>query len=152
MALSNTLKTALVAYRVARAFPPIIPLAVGAMAVVGCAKVVTNAQKTQPLASLAGSEWGFADQPQTISFKSGGEVRGFGGCNNFFGTYVQDGQMLTFGPLASTKKFCQGMMDDESAFLQSVQKTREYEATHLSMSLIDENGTVLLQLRRKDWD
>ena len=60
--------------------------------------------------------------------------------------------MLTFGPLASTKKFCQGMMDDESAFLQSVQKTREYEATHLSMSLIDENGTVLLQLRRKDWD
>lgn len=152
MALSNTLKTAMVAYRVARAFPPIVPLAIGAMAVAGCAKVVTNAQKNQPLTSLAGSEWGFENSTQFIAFKSKGEVRGFGGCNNFFGTYVQDGQALTFGPLASTKKFCQGKMDAESSFLQSVQNTRQYEATHLSMSLIDENGAVLLQLRRKDWD
>lgn len=152
MALTNTFKTAVTAYRVARAFPPIIPLAIGAMAIAGCAKVVTDARKAQPLTSLAGSEWGLADLPQTISFKSGGEVRGFAGCNNFFGTYVQDGPTLTFGPLTSTKKFCQGKMEAETAFLKSVQNTRQYEATHLSMTLIDEKGDVLLNLRRKDWD
>lgn len=152
MALSNTFKTAVTAYRMARAFPPIIPLAIGAMAVVGCAKVVTESRKAQPLTSLAGSEWGLADFPQTISFNSGGEVRGFAGCNNFFGTYVQDGQSLTFGPLASTKKLCQGKMEAEADFLKTVQNTRQYEATHLSMSFIDENGETLLQLRRKDWD
>lgn len=152
MALSNTFRTALTAYRVARAVPPIIPLALGAMAIAGCAKVVTEARKSQPLASLAGSEWGFEDNAQFIAFKSKGEIVGFGGCNNFFGTYEQDGQTLTFGPLASTKKFCQGKMDAEAKFLQSVQDTRKYEATHLSMTFIDENGDVLLQLQRKDWD
>ena len=152
MALANTFKTAMTAYRIARAFPPIIPLALGAMAVVGCAKVVSDAKKTQPLTSLAGSEWGFADTTQFIAFKSKGEVIGFGGCNNFFGSYVQDGQALTFGPLASTKKFCKGLMKGESSFLQSVQATRQYEATHLEMSFIGENGDVLLKLRRKDWD
>ena len=130
MTLSNSLKTAMVAYRVARAFPPIVPLAIGAMAIAGCAKVMTDARKAQPLTSLAGSEWGFADTTQFIAFKSKGEVVGFGGCNNFFGSYAQDGQALTFGALASTKKFCQGKMDAESTFLQSIQNTRQYEATH----------------------
>lgn len=152
MALSNTFKTAMTAYRVARAFPPIIPLAIGAMAIAGCAKVVTDARKSQPLISLAGSEWGFENSAQFIAFKSKGEVVGFGGCNNFFGSYTQEGQALTFGPLASTKKFCQGKMEAETAFLQSVQNTRQYEATHLAMTFIDENGETLLQLRRKDWD
>lgn len=152
MALSNTFKTARTAYRVARAVPAIVPLAIGAMAIAGCAKVITEGQKTQPLTSLAGSEWGFENSTQFIAFKSKGEVIGSGGCNNFFGTYKQEGQALTFGPLASTKKFCQGLMDAESLFLTSLHDTRQYKATHLEMSFIGENGDVLLQLRRKDWD
>lgn len=149
MALS--IKTAITAYRIARVLP-IVPLAIGAVALVGCAKVVSDVRKTRPLTSLAGSEWGVKDTDQFIAFKSEGEVNGNGGCNNFFGSYTQDGNAITFGPLASTKKACQGKMRAEAQFLGFIQKTRAFDATHLEMTLLDEGGDIILRLQRRDWD
>lgn len=149
--MAISLKTAFVAYRVARVLP-IIPLAIGAVALVGCAKVVSDVRKTRPLTSLAGSEWGIRDTDQFIAFKSEGEVNGNGGCNNFFGSYTQEGNTITFGPLASTKMACQGKMKAEAQFLSSIQKARAFDATHLEMTLRDEGGKVILRLQRRDWD
>jgi len=46
------------------------------------------------------------DKELTIEFADDGTVKGFGGCNAFSGAFTLDGEKLTFGPLASTKKFC----------------------------------------------
>ena len=50
----------------------------------------------------------------TITFNSDGTLTGFGGCNNFFGSYTLTGQTsefgkgITLGPIGSTKMFCAG--------------------------------------------
>jgi len=137
------------------ALPVILPLALGALVLVGCAKVASDVRKTRPLASLTGSEWGPVEThapEQFVAFKAGGEITGHGGCNQFFGQYTQAGQTLTVGALASTKKFCDGVMQAETQFLQNLQNTRRFEATHLKLSLFDADGNALMTLRRRDWD
>ena len=137
------------------ALPIILPLAVGALVLAGCAKVASDVRKTRPLASLEGSEWGPEQNPankQFVAFKANREIRGHGGCNQFFGQYTQEGQTLTIGALASTKKFCADVMQAENQFLQNLQDTRKIEATHLALRLYNAEGEQLMQLRRKDWD
>ena len=137
------------------AFPIILPLALGTLVLVGCAKLASDARKARPLATLAGSEWGPVDTQaaeQFIAFKAGGEITGHGGCNRFFGQYTQNGSSLAFGALASTKKFCDGVMELETAFLKKLQDTRKFEATHLKLSLLNAEGNELMALQRRDWD
>lgn len=137
------------------AFPVILPLALGALVLAGCAKVASDVRKARPLASLEGSEWGpenMAAKEQFVAFKAGGEITGHGGCNQFFGQYSQEGQTLTIGALASTKKFCADVMQAENRFLQTLQDTRKIEATQVTLRLYDAEGQQLMQLRRRDWD
>lgn len=137
------------------ALPIILPLALGALVLAGCAKVASDVRKSRPLATLAGSEWGPVETlapDQFVAFKSGGEIVGHGGCNQFFGQYTQDEQSLTVGALASTKKYCGDIMQAETSFLQKLQDTRRFEATHLKLSLYDADGNELMNLRRRDWD
>jgi heat shock protein HslJ len=150
--MAISIKTAVTALRVARMLP-VVPLAIGAVALVGCAKVVTDMSKTRPLTTLAGSEWGLPDTEQFIAFKTESEVFGNGGCNNFFGSYTQEGAKLTFGPLASTKKACPGgLMQAETLFLKSIQSARWFEASHLAIVFMDDDGNTILRLQRRDWD
>lgn len=137
------------------ALPILIPLAVGTLVLVGCAKAVGEIRKSRPLASLEGSEWGPVETTATeqfVAFKSNGEIIGSGGCNQFFGQYTQEGETLTIGALASTKKFCPDIMGAETAFLKTLQNTRRAEATHISLKLYGADGAQLMQLRRRDWD
>jgi len=137
------------------ALPLILPLAVGALVLAGCAKVASEVRKTRPLAALEGSEWGpveTATFEQFVAFKSDGEIMGYGGCNQFFGSYTQDGETLKIGALASTKKYCADVMDAETKFLRNLQETRRAEATHLQLKLYDADGAQIMQLRRRDWD
>ncbi len=68
-----------------------------------------------PVSRLAGTEWlieatgGTAivsGQEPTIRFGEDGRVSGFSGCNRFTGGYTEDGDMVTFSPLASTMMAC----------------------------------------------
>ena len=133
----------------------LIPAGLALTALVACAKAVKNHQaNTAPLSTLAGSEWGFKgiDGP-FVQFRSKGEISGSGGCNNFFGTYEQNGQRLVIGPLASTKKACPPLaMDTERKFLTALQNAHRIDATHLALQLYDESGEELLSLIRRDWD
>lgn len=137
------------------ALPIVIPLALGTILLAGCAKVASDVRKARPLASLEGSEWGpveTAVKAQFVAFKAGGDIIGHGGCNQFFGQYTQEGQTLTIGALASTKKYCADVMQAETEFLQTLQATRRIEATHIALRLYDTDGQQLMQLRRRDWD
>ncbi len=133
----------------------LIPLAVGALVLAGCTKAVTEVRKSRPLTTLEGSEWGpLTPGPaeQFVAFKTGGEIVGNGGCNNFFGQYTQDGPKLTIGALASTKKMCATGMEDEAAFMKNLQDTRRAEATHKSLTLYGAEDNILMELKRRDWD
>ena len=135
------------------ALPIILPLAIGTLVLVGCAKVAGEIRKTRPLASLGDSEWTPIETTaaeQYVKFKSNGEINGYAGCNRFFGNYIQEGDILKIGALASTKKLCPDVMDAETQFLKNLQNTRRVEATHISLKLYDADGTPLMQLRRKD--
>lgn len=137
------------------ALPIIVPLALGALVLAGCAKVASDVRKTRPLASLEGSEWGPTTEQsfeQYVAFRPNGEINGYGGCNRFFGDYTQDGETLKIGALASTKKYCADVMDAETTFLKTLQNTRRINATHLMLTLFDADGAELIQLRRRDWD
>lgn len=131
---------------------------VGSLAVMAalaaCQKVLNDAPK-RPLATLAGTEWGpmQGDLDQFIGFKTGGDVVGSGGCNNFFGSFSQNGRLVTFGPLDSTKMACPPeIMDAEREFMTVLGNVRAIEATHLELTLFGDANQVLMVLRRRDWD
>jgi copper homeostasis protein (lipoprotein) len=70
------------------------------------------------------------------------QVRGFAGCNRFFGGYETDGDTLGFGQLASTMAMCP-YMDDETAFFQALEKVGAYEILGESLELRCEDGNVI---------
>ncbi len=104
--------------------------------------------------NLAGSEWGVeASSDIFIQFQSDGNVIGSGGCNNFGGTYEQNGADLAFGPIRSTKRGCMGEVGRmESTFFKTLGDTRSAEGSHLVLILRGADGTPLLELQRRDWD
>ncbi|MGB6231680.1 MAG: META domain-containing protein [Litorimonas sp.] len=123
-------------------------------ALAACQKVLSEA-KMRPLDTLVGTEWGMADDEvdRFVAFKPGGEVVGNGGCNNFFGSFTQSGRVVTFGPLASTRKVCPDpVMQAERDWLDLLGRVRAVDATRLELRLFGEDGSELAVLRRRDWD
>lgn len=59
----------------------------------------------------------------TIEFGPDGQLSGSGSCNNFFGSYQLDGENLTIDGVGSTEMWCEGFMDQETAFLGMLMKT-----------------------------
>ncbi|MEM8858248.1 MAG: META domain-containing protein [Chloroflexota bacterium] len=54
----------------------------------------------------------------TLSFVDG-QVTGNSGCNNFFGSYTQEGETVKFENLGTTRKACEAdIMDQENAFIE----------------------------------
>lgn len=144
----------------------VIAIAVAGVVLTACVKTLKETHSATPLSSLAGSEWGpefvaeleagpsdatSSEPEQFVAFKTGGEVIGHGGCNRFFGSYTQNGQALSFGPLASTRMACPDMTSEYN-FLETLKNTRTAEATHLKLILKDEAGETLMTLSRRDWD
>lgn len=62
-------------------------------------------------------------------------VRGSGGCNQLHGTYETEGDCLSFGPLATTRKMCAGIMEQEQAFFKALDATTRYQIDGESMDL-----------------
>lgn len=131
---------------------PLAVLTVGAMAVSKIAKAqIADLKGQEPLTVLEGSEWTPANGfDQFVRFMSDGDLAGSGGCNNFFGTYEQDGNELKIGSLIITKKSCPDVMGAEQAFIAALETARGFEASFKEINILDENGEVALSMRRKD--
>lgn len=77
----------------------------------------------------------------TIGFVETGKVAGDTGCNRFMGSYELDGQSLSFGPLAVTRRGCPpAIMDQERRFLGALERVAGWEVV----------GTGLLYLTGAD--
>jgi heat shock protein HslJ len=107
--------------------------------------------------NLAGTEWGFTDDaskaPRFVQFRSDGRLAGYSGCNRFTGSFTQDGNTLTMGPLATTRMACPPeAMKREQQFLALLGKVRYAEGTGLKLTLKDADDNVLAELIRRDPD
>jgi heat shock protein HslJ len=121
--------------------------------ILAAAMAVTAASAADRLASLAGSEWGFADGRDTYIQFAEKDVSGFSGCNRFRGTYTYADGKLTFSPLASTRMACPPeQMETERKILQLLEATKAADATHKTLILQDATGATLATLNRRDWD
>ena len=80
------------------------------------------------------------------------QASGFNGCNNFFGNYEIDGSMLKFGPVAATRRFCEGTSNEvEMKFMQALEKTSSWEIKDEELIFLD-NSAVLARFTTVDMD
>lgn len=66
-------------------------------------------------------------EPHIIFKLSEENVKGSGGCNNFFGTYKISGDSVQIGPLGITRKFCDSMMDQEAKFMRVLEEADKFK-------------------------
>ena len=75
---------------------------------------------------------------------SDGTVTGSAGCNNYNGGYETDGASITIGPLVSTLMFCDGAMDQETAYLALLGSADSYEVSGDQLTL-SKGDTALIK-------
>jgi copper homeostasis protein (lipoprotein) len=68
---------------------------------------------------------------------------GAGGCNLFGGSYTLKGDELSFGPLISTKMYCEGVMNQEQAYFAALEATRGWRVSGRELELTGVGGEVL---------
>lgn len=118
--------------------------------------LVLGCSGSEGTASLKSTKWelttlmelsslNFKAKP-TIEFKEDGRFTGFGGCNNFGGSYKISGKDLTTSDIYSTEKYCDAMQV-ENIFIQAIQKTGAYEIEDSKLYLYS-NGKVTAILKK----
>lgn len=78
-------------------------------------------------------------------------VSGIAGCNRFNADYEVDGNDLSFGPVATTRKLCSdppGIMQQESSFLSALSAVASFDLEGNSLEMSDSQGDVLLTFTR----
>jgi heat shock protein HslJ len=86
----------------------------------------------------------------TLVFNADGGLTGYGGCNNYFGTYTLTKTMTMFGdgisigPLASTKKYCEINGQQETTYLSVLQSAHAYSINIRQLTLTGATGNVLV--------
>ncbi len=80
------------------------------------------------LENLAGA--GVLDRAQaTLAFPSEGRASGSGSCNRFNGVVTVDGQNITFGGIAATRKACpEAVMKQEDAYFAALRNAERFES------------------------
>lgn len=77
----------------------------------------------------------------------GSRVKGFAGCNRFFGTFLFKGQVFIFNKLAATRMACRQNVSVENAFFTALDRTESYRLENGRLILLDKNDDVTMQLR-----
>ena len=73
------------------------------------------------------------------------QVGGYSGCNQFTGSVTVTGDGLSFGPIASTRRMCQGVMEQEDAFLQALESGQRYSISGEDLAIEDANGGITMR-------
>ena len=79
---------------------------------------------------------------------SAGKVVGFGGCNQFNGSYVHSGATLKFSAIAITKMACPAL-SNETAFMKELAKGSSYQIKSDQMVTISGQMPLLLFKEKK---
>ncbi|MBC9926642.1 MULTISPECIES: META domain-containing protein [unclassified Leucobacter] len=89
--------------------------------------------------------WGTPDSKQQnepgLQLGEDGKVSGTDGCNRLVGTFEVDGDTVTFGPLASTMMFCEGV---DTWLGKAVTATVKGD----NLTVLDQDGAKIGTLKR----
>ena len=92
------------------------------------------------------------DTALTAVFDADGQVSGSAGCNTYLGPYTTDGDAITIGPLAATRKLCADpeVMDQEEAYLTAMETAATYKITGDMMEMRTEDGALVATFSRME--
>lgn len=71
-------------------------------------------------------------------------VSGYNGCNTFQGEVIQKNYQINFDSFAVTKKFCEEHKNHETEFMTLLSKTKQYNITKKSLTLVGYNEQLLV--------
>jgi putative lipoprotein len=122
-----------------------------------CGGTAPTAGSSQP---IQGTEWQLESlngnppiEGSTITLAFEEETAGgSGGCNSYGGSYtVGSDNSLSFSELFQTEMACleQGIMDQESAYMQTLATAASYQATADRLEILDASGTTVLAFVRQ---
>jgi len=72
-------------------------------------------------------------------------VGGYAGCNQFTGSVTVTGDGLSFGPIASTRRMCPEVMQQEGDFLQALENAHRFSISGEDLAIENANGEVTLR-------
>ncbi|MCB8942712.1 MAG: META domain-containing protein [Ardenticatenaceae bacterium] len=105
------------------------------------------------LEQLMGTDWnlieweGMTILPNaipTIAFDENG-LRGTTGCNSYFGSFALEGTAVTIGEVGMTEMWCEGVMDQEQAFLAALQTAESLTLEGDTLTLHTAEGALTFQ-------
>lgn len=97
------------------------------------------------VSSIAGTAT-LSDQQPTLTFADG-RVSGSTGCNTVSGAFTQNGDGVTFSPMAVTQMACPDpVMSQETSFLAALNKVARASGDATTVRLLDAAGETLLTL------
>jgi heat shock protein HslJ len=88
------------------------------------------------------------DVDASIEFGADGQLSGNVGCNGFGGEYTVEGNVINFGPIISTKMFCDGPVGEQEATTLAVlseSATFSLEGDTLTITSADGNSAIVLE-------
>lgn len=88
-------------------------------------------------------EAGLDANAPTLEFLADNQAAGTGGCNRYSTTYTLDGANITFGQIASTRMACEGLMEQEQAFFDTLATAQRYGMTGDRLYIWSEDGRPL---------
>ncbi len=86
----------------------------------------------------------------TLEFEDDGKLTGSTGCNSFTASYQVDGEKIQIRSLVSTRNNCNapgGLMEQEEAYLRSLQEATRYAVEGEMLHLYDLHGNHLAEFR-----
>ncbi len=92
-----------------------------------------------------------ADQrePHLMLVPAENKLRGFAGCNQFLGRYEVKENSVRFTGVATTRKYCEGAMDQEQEFLRVLEATASYKIVGEALDLYDANSKLLARFESR---
>ena len=75
-----------------------------------------------------------------------GQLNGSAGCNSYFGGYEATGADFSLTiPLGATMMYCDGLMDQEQAFLEALPQATRFEGDESGLRFFAADGALLLR-------
>ena len=87
----------------------------------------------------------------TLSFGANGSATGSAGCNRFSGSYTTNGQKVSIGPLAATRKMCtrpEAIMEQEAAYLKALMMGQRVRIDGDRLEIRTDDDALAISARR----
>lgn len=76
-------------------------------------------------------------------------ISGFMGCNMYSGTYKLEKESISFGPLMSTKKYCENEMENESFWFKISSEVSKFKLENKSILFFNKENKLILKATKK---